>query len=493
MATTLQLIAPGPLESTALCAAFASAGMLVQGLPACSTDAEGRSSFTAGGLTFPVALLTAPETQVLMDALQGKLPFAVVGLDPATDPDQKSIFASHDQLLASRDAEHLFVTPKAGSNASEPIAYLAVRAFVALASQVIASIGDQLLGGDYGEVYKRLLANGFQPPAGWTTYIGAVGAPNGWVVNTDLEATSTPVGIAYDAAYHGLQAAEAAVPGTEAYAPFQAVTPVPVHPVLGNWESAVANAMPSDPLGISPVEKSSVTLPGANGQAFIFNFWRATGTKALVESGTGQVGVVLGKSLSSLGEAWAKLQWQLMPPGSGPGPILKPMPPVVIVTPAPATTPPPATPPAPAEPVATPAASPFPWGWVLGAAAIAGAGVGVALYLKHQQQPDIRVRQVPTEPRPVPQLEPGFDDRETLVPERAANPVKRASRYFEFRGGKSSKYWEIARKGNLVGVHFGRIGTNGQTQYKEHASKHDAKHAMKKLIAQKTGKGYVEI
>ena len=77
----------------------------------------------------------------------------------------------------------------------------------------------------------------------------------------------------------------------------------------------------------------------------------------------------------------------------------------------------------------------------------------------------------------------------------ASAPAGTASagrRYFEFVDGKSSKFWEIAVDGTSVTVRFGRIGTNGQTQTKTFGDSAEASAHAEKLIAEKTGKGYVE-
>ena len=70
-----------------------------------------------------------------------------------------------------------------------------------------------------------------------------------------------------------------------------------------------------------------------------------------------------------------------------------------------------------------------------------------------------------------------------------AGPFKR---YFEFVGGSSRKFWEIALSGNTVTVRFGRIGTTGQTQQKVFAADALAAGAARRLIAEKLGKGYQE-
>jgi predicted DNA-binding WGR domain protein len=66
-------------------------------------------------------------------------------------------------------------------------------------------------------------------------------------------------------------------------------------------------------------------------------------------------------------------------------------------------------------------------------------------------------------------------------------------RRFEFREGKSSKFWQIEVGDASFTVTFGRIGTEGQTQKKAWPSAAAAQAAADKLISEKTGKGYVEI
>ena len=66
-------------------------------------------------------------------------------------------------------------------------------------------------------------------------------------------------------------------------------------------------------------------------------------------------------------------------------------------------------------------------------------------------------------------------------------------RRFEFVGGGSSKFWEISQSGSEVTVHFGRIGTNGQTQTKGHDSWEDASERVRKLVAEKLKEGYQEV
>jgi DNA ligase-1 len=67
-----------------------------------------------------------------------------------------------------------------------------------------------------------------------------------------------------------------------------------------------------------------------------------------------------------------------------------------------------------------------------------------------------------------------------------------AMRRFEFVGGSSAKFWEISVDGTDITVRFGRIGTGGQQQTKSFADAAKARQHAEKLIAEKTGKGYVE-
>jgi predicted DNA-binding WGR domain protein len=65
-------------------------------------------------------------------------------------------------------------------------------------------------------------------------------------------------------------------------------------------------------------------------------------------------------------------------------------------------------------------------------------------------------------------------------------------RRFEYIGGGSEKFWEIHQDGTSVTVHFGRIGTAGQTQVKELGTDTAAATHAAKLVAEKVKKGYVE-
>lgn len=67
-----------------------------------------------------------------------------------------------------------------------------------------------------------------------------------------------------------------------------------------------------------------------------------------------------------------------------------------------------------------------------------------------------------------------------------------SKRYFEFSEGTSNKFWEVWREGVSVFTRYGKIGANGQVTVKKLGSDADAKKLHDKLVAEKTGKGYVE-
>lgn len=75
---------------------------------------------------------------------------------------------------------------------------------------------------------------------------------------------------------------------------------------------------------------------------------------------------------------------------------------------------------------------------------------------------------------------------------KTPSPKKAGARSFEFVGGKSSKFWEIAVDGCKVTVRYGRIGTSGTTRVKDFPDAEAAQGHADKLVKEKTGKGYVE-
>lgn len=72
-------------------------------------------------------------------------------------------------------------------------------------------------------------------------------------------------------------------------------------------------------------------------------------------------------------------------------------------------------------------------------------------------------------------------------------PSTASKRRFEFSEGTSNKFWEIAINGVEVMVHYGRIGTNGQTQTKTFDDQAAAAKHADKPIQEKTAKGYSEV
>ncbi len=71
--------------------------------------------------------------------------------------------------------------------------------------------------------------------------------------------------------------------------------------------------------------------------------------------------------------------------------------------------------------------------------------------------------------------------------------VEPGFRRFEFSEGTSNKFWEVKVEGEQQIVRFGKIGTPGQTKEKDFDGAGEAKADTKKLIAEKTGKGYLEV
>ncbi len=66
-------------------------------------------------------------------------------------------------------------------------------------------------------------------------------------------------------------------------------------------------------------------------------------------------------------------------------------------------------------------------------------------------------------------------------------------RLFEFRDGKSDKFWEITLSGSSHTVRYGRVGTDGQSSTKDFSDPDKAQASHDKLIAQKLKKGYTEV
>src|SRR5688572_33439841 len=63
----------------------------------------------------------------------------------------------------------------------------------------------------------------------------------------------------------------------------------------------------------------------------------------------------------------------------------------------------------------------------------------------------------------------------------------------EFVKGSSAKFWEVSQSGATLSVTFGRIGTDGQTQYRSFDSPKAAQADAEKQAAAKLKKGYREV
>ena len=80
-----------------------------------------------------------------------------------------------------------------------------------------------------------------------------------------------------------------------------------------------------------------------------------------------------------------------------------------------------------------------------------------------------------------------------VLPSRETEPPSAAvTRHFVYVAGKSSKFWEISRSGCDVTVRYGRTGSAGQSKQKSFTDETAATRHAEKLIAEKTGEGYVE-
>jgi DNA ligase-1 len=116
----------------------------------------------------------------------------------------------------------------------------------------------------------------------------------------------------------------------------------------------------------------------------------------------------------------------------------------------------------------------------------------------------------PTAPPPTRKKAKGEKTEAKTVPVPASAPATAASspnpvptggppmatmtkkRYFEFVDGSSSKFWEVWLDGTDVVTQWGKIGTPGRETRKSFPDEAKAQKEYDKLVAEKTGKGYVE-
>lgn len=66
-------------------------------------------------------------------------------------------------------------------------------------------------------------------------------------------------------------------------------------------------------------------------------------------------------------------------------------------------------------------------------------------------------------------------------------------RYFEFKDGKSAKFWEIHLTASTLTTRYGKIGMLGQNWIKTFDSEEKASAELEKLVKEKLDKGYVEV
>lgn len=101
---------------------------------------------------------------------------------------------------------------------------------------------------------------------------------------------------------------------------------------------------------------------------------------------------------------------------------------------------------------------------------------------------DVELRP-PQTPKPSRQRE---ESREAVqAPPLVATSGSR-KRYFEFVADTSSKFWEVTVSGKDMTTRWGRIGSSGQSKTKSFKDETMAQEQADKLIAEKTGDGYVE-
>ena len=103
-----------------------------------------------------------------------------------------------------------------------------------------------------------------------------------------------------------------------------------------------------------------------------------------------------------------------------------------------------------------------------------------------------RVRRAAAVARPTAgKPEPATEVPPVGAKEQSADSSSR--RRFEFVGDGSSKFWQVTVDDRTLSVHFGRIGTAGQTRTKDLATPAAAQREADKLVAEKLRKGYREI
>lgn len=127
--------------------------------------------------------------------------------------------------------------------------------------------------------------------------------------------------------------------------------------------------------------------------------------------------------------------------------------------------------------------------------------VGSVITFRYQELSDAGVPRFPSFVRVFKQAETqGAEQQSTKKTQvrvsaqvqAAASSGSSAVRHFEFEEGSSSKFWEVSVKDCEMTVRYGRIGNAGKTTVKTFADAAAAGREADRLIAEKTGKGYVE-
>jgi predicted DNA-binding WGR domain protein len=96
-------------------------------------------------------------------------------------------------------------------------------------------------------------------------------------------------------------------------------------------------------------------------------------------------------------------------------------------------------------------------------------------------------------PEPPPTAPPPTTPPSPAAPVRISALLPGQTRYFEFIGGTSRKFWHVTVDGGELVVSFGRIGTAGQLKRKSFPTEAMARREAEALIREKLGKGYQEV
>jgi predicted DNA-binding WGR domain protein len=96
-------------------------------------------------------------------------------------------------------------------------------------------------------------------------------------------------------------------------------------------------------------------------------------------------------------------------------------------------------------------------------------------------------------PAALPHTPPSPTTTSAATPQGVSQLLPGQTRYFEFIGGTSKKYWHVTVDGCDLVVSFGRIGTAGQLKRRTFPSEALARREAESLIREKLGKGYQEV